>query len=178
MPLPLLNISFVVAYAHNRVIGRNGKMPWHLSTDLKRFKRITTGKPVVMGRRTFESLVRPLPERRNIVMSRDHAFIAPECEVVHGLEELYGLVGKRECMVIGGAEIYRLCLPLCRRIHLTLVQAEPEGNVFFPDLDEDEWQQDMSEKHPGDERDDYGMEFWDWKRREPMRRLKGYVDEN
>ena len=162
---PPLNITFVVAHAHNRVIGKRRGMPWHLSTDLRRFRRITTGRAVVMGRRTFETLARPLPERRNIILSRNPAFAAPGCEVAHDLDDLSALLGGEECMVVGGAEVYRRCLPLCRRIHLTLVQADCDGDVFFPKLDASEWQWDKTGGHPADERNDYGMEFWELERR-------------
>ena len=159
-----LNLTCVVAHARNRVIGKANAMPWHLSEDLKRFRRITTGRPVVMGRRTFETLARPLPERRNIVLSRDPAFTAPGCEVVHGLNELHGLVGDHECMVIGGAEVYHQCLSLCHRILLTLVEAEPDGDVFFPALDQGGWRRRRVGEHPADDRNDYGVVFWEWER--------------
>ncbi len=162
---PPLNLTLIVAHARNRVIGKDHAMPWHLSADLKRFRRITTGRPVVMGRRTFETLARPLPERRNIVLSRDPAYTAAGCEVVHGLDELHALLGDEECMVIGGAEVYRQCLPLCRRIHLTLVQAEPDGDVFFPELDKGEWQWEQVGEHFADEKNDYEMVFWELRRR-------------
>ncbi len=163
---PPLNVTFIVAHARNRVIGKGNAMPWHLSADLRRFRRITTGKPVVMGRRTFQTLARPLPERRNIVLSRDPAFAASGCEVAHGLDALHALVGAEECMVIGGAEIYRRCLPLCRRIHLTLVQADPDGDVVFPELDASEWRRDKVGEHPADERNDYGMVFFELRKRD------------
>ncbi len=164
VPAPL-NLTVVAAHARNRVIGKGRAMPWHLSADLKRFRRITTGKPVVMGRRTFETLARPLPERRNVVLSRDPAFTAPGCEVASGLDALHQLVGAEECMVIGGGEVYRQCLPLCRRIHLTLVQAEPEGDVFFPRLDEAEWRRTEVGEHAADERNDYDVVFVELVRR-------------
>ena len=159
-----LNVTFVVAHARNRVIGKDNAMPWHLSADLKRFRKITTGHPVVMGRKTFATLARPLPERRNIVLSRDPTFAAAGCEVIHELEELHVLVGDEKCMVVGGAEVYRQCLPLCRRIHLTLVQAEPDGDVFFPTLDESEWRREKVGEHPADDKNDHAMVFWEWER--------------
>ncbi len=162
---PPLNVTLIVAHARNRVIGKDHAMVWHLSADLKRFRRITTGRPVVMGRRTFETLARPLPERRNIVLSRDFAYVAAGCEVMHALDELHVLPGDEECMVIGGAEVYRQCLPLCRRIHLTLVQAEPDGDVFFPELDKGEWQWEQVGEHSADEKNDYEMVFWELRRR-------------
>ncbi len=166
--LPPLNITFIVAHARNRVIGKDNAMPWHLSADLKRFRRMTIGKPVVMGRRTLQTLARPLPERRNIVLSRDPAFVAPGCEVMHSLDELHTLIGDEECMVIGGAEVYRRCLPLCRRIHLTLVQANPDGDVFFPTLDENEWQRNEVGEHPADSKNDFDIVFWELRRLAPF----------
>ena len=136
-------------------------MPWRLSEDLKRFKRITMGKPILMGRRTFEALARPLPGRRNLVLSRNSGFSAPGCEVVRDLDGLRALVADAECMVIGGAEVYRLCLPLCRRIHLTLVEADPDGDAFFPELDETEWRRERVGERPTDARNDYDVVFFE-----------------
>ena len=160
-----LNLSCIVAHAHNRVIGRGGAMPWHLSDDLKRFRRITMGKPILMGRKTFEALARPLPGRRNLVLSRNPGFVAPGCEVARDLDGIGALVGDAECLVIGGEEIYRLCLSLCRRIHLTLVEADLDGDVFFPALDETEWQRKRVGEHLADERNDYDAVFFELVRR-------------
>ena len=155
-----LNLTIIVAAARNNVIGKDNTMPWHLSADLKRFRKITTGHPVVMGRKTFESLARPLPERRNIVLSRDPTWAAAGCESINGFAPLYDLVGNQECMVIGGAAVYRQCLPYCRRVYLTQVQAEPDGDVLFPPPDQREWHCEAMGKHPADDDNDYAMVFF------------------
>ncbi|MDT8397294.1 MAG: type 3 dihydrofolate reductase [Pseudomonadales bacterium] len=143
-----MRLSLVVAMAANRVIGRNNGLPWHLPEDLKYFKRVTLGKPVIMGRVTFESIGRPLPGRTNIVVSRNPAFRAPGVQVVHDLataqalcETLPGTDGEQEAMVIGGAEIYRQALPQADRIYLTEVHAHVVGDACFPDFDRNNWRE-------------------------------------
>jgi len=138
--------ALVVAMAQNRVIGREGGLPWHIPGDLKLFKQTTLGKPIVMGRKTWQSLGRPLPGRPNIVITRDPAYQAEGAHVVGGLDralvlagELAGELGTDEIMVIGGAEIYRLALPKADRLYLTEVSLSPDGDAFFPDLDMREW---------------------------------------
>ena len=135
-------ISILVAQARNRVIGRDGRLPWHLPTDLRRFKTLTTGHDVVMGRKTFESLpeaVRPLPNRRNIVLSRNPGF-APGPGVATATDLAAALaLCDRECFVIGGAEVYAEALPLADRVYSTEVDADEEGDVFFPPLPDGEW---------------------------------------
>jgi dihydrofolate reductase len=130
----------IVAAATNNVIGRDGGMPWHLSADLKRFKAITMGKPIVMGRLTFESIGKPLPGRRNIVISRQSGFVAEGCEVVASpTAALAAAADAPEIMVIGGGRIYQQLLPLADRVYLTRVHASPEGDAYFPDLPASEW---------------------------------------
>jgi dihydrofolate reductase len=148
-------ISFVVAVARNGVIGREGGLPWHISSDLKRFKEITMGKPVVMGRKTWDSLPRkPLPGRRNIVITRQPGFLADGAEVVATPEEALGLcVGAPEVAVIGGGEIYRLFWPMVDRLYLTEVDLEVEGDTHFPALDPAQWREVSRELHPRSERD-------------------------
>jgi dihydrofolate reductase len=131
-------VSIVVAHSANRVIGRDGGMPWHLPTDLRRFRALTTGHAVVMGRRTFESLpdaFRPLPERRNVVLSSDPAYRADGAEAVTDLEA--ALEGT--CFVIGGGVTYEQALPHAQRVYATEIEAEVEGDTFFPVLPEAEW---------------------------------------
>jgi dihydrofolate reductase len=148
-------ISFVVAVARNGVIGREGGLPWHISSDLKRFKEITMGKPVIMGRKTWDSLPRkPLPGRRNIVITRQPGFSAPGAEVVASPEEALGLCGGApEIAVIGGGEVYRLFWPLVDRLYLTEVDLDVEGDTHFPALDPAEWREVARETHPRGERD-------------------------
>jgi len=137
-----MKISLVVAMAVNRVIGNNNTLPWHLPADLRHFRQLTTGKPILMGRKTHESIGRPLPERTNIVVTRDPSYAAPGCMVAHSVEAaLEAAAGHDEVMVIGGAEFYRQLLPRADRIYLTLVHQAFEGDVFFPALDDAEWRE-------------------------------------
>ncbi|WP_353200687.1 dihydrofolate reductase [Sandarakinorhabdus sp.] len=139
-----LDITLVVARAKNGVIGLDGKMPWHLSADLKRFKVITVGKPVVMGRKTFESIGKPLPGRQNIVLTRDPDWRAEGVTIVPNLAEAIVAAGldpriRGHVMIIGGAEIYALALPVATRVELTEIDAEPEGDTFMPAFDPAHW---------------------------------------
>ena len=161
---------YVVAHTRNRVIGKADAMPWHLSSDLKRFRSLTLGKVVVMGRRTFQTLQRPLPQRHNVVLSRNAGFAAADCDVVHDFNHLPALVGDKECMIIGGSEVYRACLPMCRRIYCTEIQTELDGDAFFPRLDPDEWRREKLGEHAADENNDYAMVFWRLTRRVSIER--------
>lgn len=141
--------------AANRVIGRDNRLPWHLPADLRHFKQLTIGKPVLMGRKTWESIGRPLPGRTNIVVTRARDYRAPGCVVVHSLDEAFSAAGQSgEVMVIGGAEFYRQVLPRADCIYLTLVHGEFEGDTFFPELDDAHWQEvertdcEADEKNP------------------------------
>ncbi|MBI3566256.1 MAG: dihydrofolate reductase [Elusimicrobia bacterium] len=135
-------ISLVVAMARNRVIGAAGKLPWHLPEDLKRFKAVTTGHPIVMGRKTFDSIGRPLPGRTNVVVTRDASRVFPGCVVASSLDDALakasapGVPGSEEVCVIGGGEIYRQALPRAGRIYLTRIDREVAGDAFFPEFDE------------------------------------------
>lgn len=148
-------ISLIVAVSANNVIGAAGDLPWHLSEDLKRFKAITLGKPMIMGRATFESIGRALPGRRNIVMTRSSAFVAAGCDVVTSMDEALGVAGGvDEIMVIGGGEIYELFMPNADRIYLTRVHIEVQGDTYFPQLNADEWRVTESLDFPiSDERE-------------------------
>ena len=161
-----MTISLVVAASKNNVIGRNGGLPWHLPDDLRHFKRLTTGKPVVMGRRTFESIGRPLPDRRNIVMTRDPDYAAEGCDVVSSVDEALDLVaGAGEVMVIGGGQVYRDFLPRADRVYLTRVQAEVDGDTYFTELTETEWLLVSTEHHAADDRHDYAFDLMVFERR-------------
>lgn len=141
-------ISFVVAMDRNRLIGRDNGLPWHLPPDLKRFKALTLGKPVIMGRKTHESIGRPLPGRRNIVISRDPSYRAQGCATATGLEQALALAADAgEIMIIGGTALFQSAFPLARRIYLTLIDAEFEGDAWFPEYDPAAWRVTAEEKH-------------------------------
>jgi dihydrofolate reductase len=153
-------LSLLAAVAENGVIGRDHRLPWHLPDDLKRFKSLTMGKPILMGRRTFESIGRPLPGRTNLVLTRSRGWSSPGSVVVHSLDEAIARVGDAaELMVVGGAEVYRLALPRARRVHLTRVHSHVEGDALFPPLDGREWRETQREEHSADERHAYAMSF-------------------
>ncbi len=128
-----MEIIFVVAISENRAIGKNGALLWHLPNDLKRFRALTLGHHILMGRKTFNSIGRALPERTNLVLTKDPAFFAPDIEIVHSMAEVLSL-NLEQLMVIGGEEIYRMFLPYCHKIYLTLVHAHIEGDAHFPEL--------------------------------------------
>lgn len=161
-------ITLVVAVARNGVIGRGAALPWHLPDDLRRFKALTLGKPVIMGRRTFESIGRPLPGRRNLVLARSAAPLPEGVERVASLAEaLARCAGVDEVCVIGGGEIFRLALPLADRIELTEVRADIEGDVHFPAPDRAQWRECARSEHAADERHAYPMSFVTLERRVP-----------
>jgi dihydrofolate reductase len=148
-------ISFVVAVSRNGVIGRDGGLAWHIASDLRRFKEITMGKPVIMGRKTWDSLPRkPLPGRRNIVITRQRGFAADGAEVAATAEQALCLAGDvPEVAVIGGGEVYRLFSPMVDRIYLTEVDLDVEGDTFFPAIAPGQWREVAREIHPRGERD-------------------------
>jgi dihydrofolate reductase len=149
-------ISLVVAVSTNNVIGVDGELPWRLSDDLKRFKAVTMGKPIVMGRKTYESIGRPLPGRKNIVITRQADFTAEGCDIVKSTAEAVAAAeGADEIMVIGGSQIYAAFLPLAERVYLTRVHTEVEGDAFFPPLDEAEWRESASESYEADAANSY-----------------------
>ena len=148
--------SLVVAVSRNGVIGRDNRLPWKLPDDLAYFKRVTMGKPVVMGRRTWESIGRPLPGRLNIVVTHDRGYQAPGAVVANSLEEAWKAAGDAaEVAVIGGRRIFEETLPIADRIHLTEVDAEVEGDVHFPRFDRSAWREREVERHPADARHEH-----------------------
>ncbi len=159
-----LDVSMVLAMDRHRAIGKNGQLPWRLPDDLKHFKVRTIGKPVLMGRKTFDSIGRPLPNRRNIVLTRDATFTASGIEVAHTLEQaLDGLEGP--VAVIGGGEICALAMPIARRLELTLVNTAVEGaDAFFPDWDSSAWREVARVHHPKDEKHAFDFDFVDFER--------------
>jgi dihydrofolate reductase len=153
-------ITLIVAMTSERVIGQHGRLPWHLPADLRRFREITMGKPIVMGRKTHESIGRPLPGRENIVISSNLAYRSEGCVVVRHIEEALAYAGGREeVMIIGGASIYAAALPMAERIHLTLVHAEIKGDVYFPEYPREAWREVHREDHPADQKHAYSYSF-------------------
>jgi dihydrofolate reductase len=141
-------IVLVVARARNGVIGKDGKLPWHIPADLQHFKRVTSGTPMIMGRRTFDSLPGLLPGRRHIVLTRDTGWHAEGAEVAHTPEEALSLAGDGRVSVIGGAEIFALFEPIATTVELTEVALDAEGDTFMPPFDPSRWRQVSSEEHP------------------------------
>jgi dihydrofolate reductase len=159
-------VSIIVAADDHGGIGRQGQLPWRLPDDLRRFKALTMGKPVVMGRKTWESIGRALPGRRNLVISRQHGFLAPGAEVVESLDAALAAAGEvPEVCVIGGAEIYRLALPAADRVHLTRVHATVDADARFAKLDPAQWEELSREDHAADDRHAYPFSFIELHRR-------------
>ena len=165
MPLP--HLALVVARARNGVIGRDGGLPWRLRSDLQRFKAVTMGKPCIMGRRTWESLpLKPLPGRLNLVLSKDESFEAKGAVVCTTLDEAVE-IGREQAMddgvdeicVIGGTALFEMALPRAKRLYLTEVEAQPEGEAVFPAFDEEAWTEVSSEAVPAGEKDDHDFVF-------------------
>lgn len=144
------HLFLIYARAANGTIGKDGTLPWHIPADLRRFKALTMGRPMIMGRKTFESFPRPLPGRRHIVLTRDANWRAEGAEVARSVEEALALAGEGEVAVIGGAEINALFLPLAGRVELTEIHADIAGDTFMPPLD-DPWHETFREEHPAAE---------------------------
>ncbi|MBW3697209.1 type 3 dihydrofolate reductase [Vibrio sp. T187] len=152
-------ISMVAAMANNRVIGKDNQMPWHLPADFAWFKRCTMGKPVVMGRKTYDSIGRPLPGRQNIVISRDESLQIEGVATVTSIEQALEAAGDvEEVMIIGGGSIYASCLPKADKLYLTYIELEVDGDTQFPDWGKN-WNQTFSEHYQADEKNSHDMEF-------------------
>ncbi|MCF5765367.1 type 3 dihydrofolate reductase [Aeromonas veronii] len=163
-----MKISMIAAMAHDRVIGKDNQMPWHLPADLANFKRVTLGKPVLMGRKTFESIGRPLPGRRNLVISRNPDYQAEGIEVVGSVEAALALLAGssvEELMVIGGGHLYAEMLPSADCLYLTRIDLAVEGDTRFPAFDDGQWQRVDCESHPADEKNPHPYSFETWQRR-------------
>ena len=145
-------LTVVVAMARNGAIGLAGHMPWHLPADLAHFKKITWGKAIIMGRKTFQSIGKTLPGRQNIVVSRSPEFTAEGCDIAHSLSSAIDLANGEEVMVIGGRQLYRQALPMAARLVITEVDCEPEADTWFPEWDTDQWQEFSRESFPADEK--------------------------
>lgn len=153
-------VSQIAAMSENHVIGKDNQLLWHMPNDLKHFKNTTAGHTVIIGRKTFESIGnKPLPKRRNIIVTRQNISFEG-CEVVHSVEAAIALCkGEDEVFIIGGAEIYKVALPLTNRIYLTIIHYNFDGDAFFPEIDKNEWKEVSHENHPADEKHAYSYSF-------------------
>ena len=160
-----MKISLVAAVAKNQVIGKNNDLPWHLPDDMKFFMETTKGHYVILGRKNYDSLppkYKPLPNRTNIIVTRQHNFEAPGCLVVNDIQEALNVAqdnGEQEAMVIGGAEIYRLALPFADRLYLTEIDASVDGDVHFPEWNRAEWSEVSRVRHEKDQRHAFPFDF-------------------
>ena len=158
-------ISIIVAVAQNGVIGGGNQLLWHISEDLQRFKRITSGHPVIMGRKTFESLGRPLPNRHNVVITRQRDYSPEGVTVVGSLEEAIALFpSDQEVFITGGGEIYRQAMPLADKVYLTIVCRDYEGDTHFPEIDPAQWKEIFHERHESGKNYPYPFEYLDYVR--------------
>lgn len=161
-------ISMIVAMTPERYIGKDNQLLWHMPADLKFFKQTTLGKPVIMGRKTFDSIGRPLPGRTNIVLSRSNELPHPDVKLVNSIEQAIELAKQEtadEIMIIGGGKIYELCLPLADKLYITQVQANIEGDTQFPEINESEWEITHSLDGVVDEKNQYPHQFITYQRR-------------
>jgi len=159
------HLALIAALARNRAIGRDNAMPWRLPEDLQRFKRLTLGHVVIMGRKTFESIGSPLPGRDNIVITRARDWSPPGCAVVHSLDAALASVESRgEAFVIGGAQIYALAMPLAQRLYLTEIERDFGGDAFFPEYDHSAWREVSRERRTEGGAEGFGYAFVDYER--------------
>ena len=160
-----MKVALIAARSDNNVIGSEGRIPWHLPADLKHFKALTVGHAIMMGRKTFESIGKPLPDRLTVVVSRNRDYKRAGITVVHSPEAALAFADQNETevFVCGGAEIYRLALPLANRMYLTRVHTVVRGNVLFPEFSSKEWQLTESDPHKADDKNafDYTFEVWE-----------------
>lgn len=167
-----MRVTLIAAMSRNRVIGVDNSLPWHLSADLRRFKAITLGKPIFMGRKTHESIGRPLPGRLNLILSRNPEYLAEGCVVVHTLDQaLLAAAGFDELMVIGGSSLYQTMLPYANRLYLTLIDAEFEGDTFFPAIHQTDWREVERQEVHGDASVPFSYQFLVLERIVPSKRV-------
>jgi dihydrofolate reductase len=154
-------ISYIVAMDKNRTIGKDNQLPWHLPADLQFFKRVTMGHPIIMGRKTYESIGKPLPGRENIVVTRNQEYKLEGCTVIHSVEALikFAEEKKEEVFVIGGAELFKATFSNTDRLYITMIEHEFEGDTFFPEFKESDWKLVSQEKGPKDEKNPYDYSF-------------------
>ncbi|MDX1666915.1 MAG: type 3 dihydrofolate reductase [Saprospiraceae bacterium] len=157
-----MRVSAIAAMAKNRAIGLDNEIPWYLPADLKYFKRTTLNHHIIMGRKSYEAIGRPLPKRTNVIVTRNPFFVVSNALVVHSVEEALQLArdnGEEEAFIIGGGEIYRQSMVYWQRLYLTEVDCEVKGDVFFPELEPDRWRLISSEPHPADEKNEFSYTF-------------------
>ena len=155
-----MHLSIIVAMGKNRVIGKNGMLPWHISSDLKNFKKITMGKPILMGRKTYESIGRPLPGRENIILTKNKNYFAEGCIVKNTIDEVFSYCQKvPELMIMGGAALYEQTLHKAKRLYITEVNATTDGDVFFPEFDRNQWLEISRNSFEAGENDDFDYIF-------------------
>jgi len=160
-----MDLSLIWGMDNNRLIGCNDALPWHLPADMQWFRQHTLGKPILMGRKTYESIGKPLPKRLNIILTRQADLHMVGCTVVHSLDAaMQAAIGSEELMVMGGAEIYQMCLPHANRLYITHIDGEFKGDTWFPKLDLASWTRVHHEKHLADEKNIYPYRFEIWKR--------------
>lgn len=161
-------LSLIAAVANNNVIGNENKLMWHMPEDLKHFKKTTMGHSIIMGRKTWESIRKPLKGRQNIVLTRKEFYLAEGCEVVHSIDEaIKKIKHEKEVFVIGGSDIYEQCIDLfyTRRIYITRIFASFDGDAFFPDIDTEKWELEDMEEHDADEKNKYPYAFLKYKKK-------------
>ncbi len=158
-----MRISLIAALTPARVIGKNNQLPWQMPADLQYFKKITLGKPVIMGRKTYESIGKPLPGRKNIIITQNKHFSAPpECQIVYSIREALDLDSVKDCeevCVIGGSEIFARTLPLANYLYLTFIETDISGDVYFPEWDKSQWREISREHHLRDAENPYDYSF-------------------
>lgn len=170
-------LSIIIAFAENRVMGRDNQLPWHLPNDLQYFKKMTMGKPMIMGRKTYESIGKPLPGRPHIIITRQEGYVPPNAneqvqvvasfdEALTAAEQLTARLESDEVMVIGGAEICKLALPVANRLYLTEVHAEVDGDIYFPEFDKSQWQETSRENYSACDKNPYDYSFIVYERQE------------
>lgn len=161
-----MELSIIVAIAKNRAIGKNNELLWHISEDLKHFKSVTMGCPIIMGRKTYESIGRPLPGRRNIVISRDTCIDISGCECFNSIDDAVNACKSEDkVFIIGGGDIYRQTLPLADRLYLTVVDREYEADIFFPEINMKDWEEESLEHYERGENFQYPFSFINYRRR-------------
>src|SRR5579883_509563 len=155
-----MRLSAIVAISENRVMGKDNRLPWHLPADLKHFKEITVGKPILMGRKTYLSIGRPLPGRENVIVTRDKTFEAAGCRVFNTIQEaLDYLLPYDEVFVIGGADLFKQLLPQIKLLYLTIIHEKMDGDTFFPEINQKEWREVESKDFLPDDKNQYRYSF-------------------